>query len=339
MPAVDEVIGNKGLDLTQTRAYAAILGESPSKGARSPLLWNQAFAGLDISGMMHPMDVAADELGSVVGLLREDERFIGGAVTMPHKIGILPHLDALEREAEAIGAVNCIYRDGPRLIGSNTDGAGARWSLESALGESVGGKTVLLLGTGGAGAAVAAYIAAALTPSGRLVLANRSAASRAALASRLRKICPLEETTDWPVTPATAGGADILINCSTVGFAHPVRTDSGEVSLKTQTPLGSVDMESALISGAERATAGTIARNLEETLVVLAAMNDPFVFDIIYQPAQTVLLYLAALLGYRTLNGLPMNLEQAVIAFDKATTAAGLRPADAAPVRELMRGV
>ena len=68
-------------------------------------------------------------------------------------------------------------------------------------------------------------------------------------------------------------------------------------------------------------------------------MDCPFVFDIIYQPRQTMLLYLADLLGYKTLNGAGMNLEQAVIAFESATVTAGLRGRNRNEVHDLMRSV
>ena len=92
MSSILDVIENKGLDLDKTEYYAAILGETPSQGARSPLLWNAAFQQGGISAVMHPMDIQADKLESVVAALKNDPRFIGGAVTMPYKINILPFL-------------------------------------------------------------------------------------------------------------------------------------------------------------------------------------------------------------------------------------------------------
>ena len=117
-------IGNS-ISITTAR-YAAILGASPSKGARSPLLWNAAFAAAGIDAVMHPMDTTAETLGAVVATLKADPRYMGGAVTMPHKQAIVAYLDRLEPEAERIGAVNAIWRDDDgALVGGNTDGAGA----------------------------------------------------------------------------------------------------------------------------------------------------------------------------------------------------------------------
>jgi len=341
MSSVLDVIENRGLNLEQTDYYAAILGESPSKGAKSPSLWNAAFAGLGLSGMMHPMDVKEGKMEEVLQRLREDRSFIGGAVTMPYKMSIILHLDALEPEAETIGAVNCIYRDEEKLIGANTDGAGALWSLKKEMTEPLAGKTVLLLGTGGAGFAVAAYLASAVGPEGGLTLANRSPEPRDQLAGRLREKCRVE-TVDWPFPPDRVDGVDVLVNCTSIGFETLKQDEVGAFSLKFYTALGPVDDSVRVENGAEiekrylKAAGDAIKINFDRTLDVMAAMDDPIVFDIIYQPKQTMLLFLANLMGYRTLNGVSMNLEQAVIAFDKATEVAGMRRANNDEVRDLM---
>lgn len=345
MKPVTECIGNALPDLGATGAYAAILGESPSRGAKSPVLWNAAFRGLGLSGVMHPMDVAPGELAGAVQALRADRRYIGGAVTMPYKIDIVALLDELEPEAEAIGAVNCVYRgrDGRSLVGANTDGAGALWSLAGEFGELAGAR-VLLLGAGGAACAVAAYVARAVGPQGRLVLCNRDAAKAEALAARVGGFCPVE-VAPWPVTPALAPGLDVLVNCTVLGF-ETLRSDAdGAYSLRWFTPLAAVDASARVAPGpgAVRrhavAAAQAIADNASKSIEFLGALDRALVFDIVYQPRQTFLLRLAELMELRTLGGVAMNLEQAVIAFDKATAAAGLRRADASEIRPIMAEV
>ena len=51
------------------------------------------------------------------------------------------------------------------------------------------------------------------------------------------------------------------------------------------------------------------------------------------------LLYLSDLIGLKTLSGKMMNLEQAVIAFDKTTSATGLRDTNQSEVRKYMKEV
>ena len=138
---------------------------------------------------------------------------------------------------------------------------------------------------------------------------------------------------------------DILVNCSSIGFETIKEDDRGAFSLKFYTPLSHVDNSIRVGKGddAERlylkAASDKIKTNFSDSFEVLISMEAPFVFDIIYQPKQTMLLYLANLLGYKTLNGAAMNLEQAVIAFDKATVAAGLRSENSDEIRDLMSKV
>ncbi|MGB1006871.1 MAG: hypothetical protein ACPGVX_06820, partial [Thalassobaculaceae bacterium] len=93
-----------------TARFAAILGLTPSKGARSPVLWNAAFEAAGDNACMVPMDVSEANLAALVDVLRADRRYLGGAVAVPHKQGLLPLLDHLEPEAARIGAVNALYR-------------------------------------------------------------------------------------------------------------------------------------------------------------------------------------------------------------------------------------
>ncbi|MCR6483882.1 shikimate dehydrogenase [Amycolatopsis sp. OK19-0408] len=80
--------------------------------------------------------------------------FDGLNVTHPAKQAVLPHLDELSPEAAVLGAVNTIVFDGGRAIGHNTDATGFARSLTRGLPGVAMGR-VVLLGAGGAGAAVA----------------------------------------------------------------------------------------------------------------------------------------------------------------------------------------
>ena len=329
------------VDLSVSDFYAAILGETPSQGAKSPALWNAAFEGLSISALMHPFDVRSENLSHVVEALRADSRFVGGAVTMPYKIDILPLLDEVEPEAAAIGAVNCVYRNGDKLVGSNTDGAGALWSLQAACPTPLAGKKVLILGAGGAACAVAAYVAGAVGADGLLVVCNRSEEKRDALVKRLLPFCPVEGAS-WPVSPETAAAVDIVINCTSLGFEATKADERGAYTLRFYTPLGEVD-DRIRVSPGEGVNKrylvdaiDAISLNQKQTFSVLAAMDNPFVFDIVYQPVRTLFLAMAEVLGYQALSGVGMNLEQAVIAFDKASSSVGLRPSGQEEVRNLM---
>ena len=80
--------------------------------------------------------------------------YAGCNVTYPCKQAVIPYLDSLSEEARAMGAVNTVVvRDG-QLVGHNTDGSGWAWGFTRALpGADL--SRVVLLGAGGAGAAIA----------------------------------------------------------------------------------------------------------------------------------------------------------------------------------------
>lgn len=339
MDSILSFIDNE-IDLGVSERYAAIIGETPSQGAKSPVLWNQAFADLGIAGHMHPMDVRPTNLGKVVEQLRADNRFIGGACTMPYKIDILPLIDRLEPEAQAIGAVNCIYRDGDLLAGANTDGAGALWSLEQEQGDITGAK-VLLIGAGGAGQAVAAYVAHAIGSGGKLFLANTTPAKAHDLGKRLTQFTEIE-VLPLPLTPDSAPRVDMLVNCTSVGFETMKQDAGGAYSLRPYTPLWNTpsvrvtpgpDAEAEYLTAAE----ASIAENTHKSTALLEKLTPSLVFDVIYQPEETILLSLAKQMGVTTLNGLPMNLEQAVIAFIKATNGMDISGLSPDEVRTIMK--
>ena len=99
------------------------------------------------------------EMESLEGLRQwvADERIDGFNVTIPYKQTIMPMLDSVDPEAEAIGAVNCVCVDNSRLIGHNTDAPAFRQTLEKSLHECGAAmpQRALILGTGGAAHAAA----------------------------------------------------------------------------------------------------------------------------------------------------------------------------------------
>ncbi len=113
---------------------------------------NAAFraAGLD-DWSYELFDVPPEELAPAVAALRLAGR-AGANVTIPHKLAVVPLLDACDELATAVGAVNFIRRDGERLIGGNTDVAGIRAALEDVGWR--GGRAVIL-GRGGSARAAA----------------------------------------------------------------------------------------------------------------------------------------------------------------------------------------
>lgn len=83
----------------------------------------------------------------------KDGAFLGINVTAPYKKVVLPYCSQLTGEAKRLGAVNTIVRTSDGLIGHNTDFFGFSYMLKKS-GLQVSGKKVLVLGSGGAAAAV-----------------------------------------------------------------------------------------------------------------------------------------------------------------------------------------
>lgn len=258
-----------------TEMYSSIIGEAPSKGARSPILWNQAFKQFEIDNEMHPFDVNLEKLIPLLDYLNADKSFTGGAITMPYKENIFKWLgNNVSAEAKSIGAVNCLYRseDG-NLFGTNTDGEASLFSAKKIIGD-IKGKKILQLGCGGAGRAVAAFFS---FDGCDLRIAVRDAKKISKYASDIGASCLI-----WDDIPNAIKESDVLINTTSVGFrdekSSPIKNDyflSSKLSL---------------------------------------------VFDIIYEPLKTNLLAMAEMNQIKTLNGLDMNLQQAVLAFNYANT-------------------
>jgi shikimate dehydrogenase len=86
-------------------------------------------------------------------LKTSDIKITGLNVTIPYKQVVIPYLDAIDSEAQEIGAVNTIKIENGKLTGYNTDHYGFQQSLKPHLKPHH--KKALILGTGGASKAVA----------------------------------------------------------------------------------------------------------------------------------------------------------------------------------------
>ncbi|MDE5611915.1 MAG: shikimate dehydrogenase [Odoribacter sp.] len=126
----------------------------PLGHSRSPQYFNERFqkAGMDAQYLPFEME----DIRELEILLARHSQLKGFNVTIPHKQNILPFLDEISDEAQAIGAVNCVkveHRDGKaRLSGYNTDVHGFRKALLDFIPQNI--DKALVLGNGGAAKAV-----------------------------------------------------------------------------------------------------------------------------------------------------------------------------------------
>jgi shikimate dehydrogenase len=175
----------------------------------SPALHEREAERLGLEYAYELLDI--EELGRAPEDVREMVRepgFDGFNVTHPCKQLVAEALDALSPEAEAIDAVNTVVRDGGRLVGHNTDSTGFRDAFARRLPGAATGR-VVLLGAGGAGAAVGHGLRA-----GRLTVLDADEARARELADRLgADAAPLAEL------GALLAEADGLVHATPTGMA------------------------------------------------------------------------------------------------------------------------
>jgi shikimate dehydrogenase len=144
--------------------------------------------------------------------------FVGGNITKPHKCEVIQYLDGLSDAARLMGAVNCIHRDGDKLLGENTDGKGFVQSLKEITDPA--GKKVVILGAGGAARAIGVEIG--LAGATELTIVNRTATRGQELADLLSdKVKVAARYAPWEGDFAVPEGTDVLINATSIGLFEP----------------------------------------------------------------------------------------------------------------------
>lgn len=201
----------------------------------------------------------------------------GFNATMPHKEDLIPLMDELDNTARSIGSVNTVcLRDG-RLYGHSTDGPGFLAALEHELHVSPSGRTITLLGAGGAARAVACALAQA--GAAQVYVCNRTGGRAAALCALDLSGHLVPAGFDCETLSRLAARSDLLVNCTNLGMEGcPGRFSD----------LSFLD----------------------------ALPRRAAVYDLIYHPAETQLLREARRRGLAAGNGLSMLVWQAVLALE-----------------------
>ncbi|MGY3205491.1 shikimate dehydrogenase [Streptomyces sp. TE5632] len=150
--------------------------------------------------------------------------FDGLNITHPCKRLVVEHLDALDPQAEALGAVNTVVFEGGRAVGHNTDVTGFAASFARSLPD-VPLERVVQLGAGGAGAAVAHAV---LTlGAGRVTVADALPERADELADSLNRTFGADRAAAAPLDRlpkllAAADGSGGLVHATPTGMAaHP----------------------------------------------------------------------------------------------------------------------
>lgn len=222
---------------------------------------------------------------------------LGFNVTVPHKIEIMRYLDSLDRTATTIGAVNTVVNRDGKLVGYNTDGAGALEALRES-GVDPKGKRIILVGAGGAARAIAFTLAGIAQ---RMVIVNRTVSKARMLAREVQK------TTQSPVIYGSLNSStlknellssDLLVNATSVGM-NP--------------------------------------RDSETPIDTSLLRTDLDVFDIVYNPVETTLLKGARKVGAKSVSGLTMLVGQGAQAFELWTGLEAPKPTMTAALNNALK--
>ncbi len=193
-----------------------ILGD-PVEQVLAPETFNPLFAHFGHDAVLVPVQVAPENLHAFVKSAFLAKNIKGMWVTIPHKVPVMNVLDQCSELSRMAGAVNAIRRnpDGT-LEGGLFDGEGFVSSLEY-LRIAFAGKKILILGAGGAAAAIGASLVQPRASGcvARLSLFDPTPGKAAALALRLSRRPSTRVDCAYSNDPA---GYDIVIHASPLGL-------------------------------------------------------------------------------------------------------------------------
>ena len=271
--------------------YTLILGESPSKGARSPILWNKTYEQLNIDQKMYPKDIIPDDFDNEIVKIFKDKFYLGGAVAVPFKEKIINYTANKNEIISGPKAVNCLVRQEDRLFGYNTDGIATANILDKSVKKDEV-EQIIIFGTGGMGKAVISEVSNRYTDA-EIFIVNRELDY---FFYRNGQLVKTKKRIDKKLN-------SVLINCSSAGYFNEI--EIGKTNKKV------LCAHNYFIKSTDK------YHILRDCVTKLQSFkNILFVLDVIYQPEKTILLTAADYLGISNQNGLEINLLQAAIGFN-----------------------
>jgi shikimate dehydrogenase len=236
---------------------------------------NAAIEGLGLDLVYLPLKVESQGLEACLQAIRELD-FLGVNVTLPFKQAVIPHLDEVSDLSRMMGAVNTIVRrHDGTLSGTTTDPAGFLAGFQEA-GHTFDGKSVVILGNGGSARTLAFALFLMAKPR-RVLLAARNAIRSEELAQEIRSKLNRElETVDLKEYLGRRSEFEVIVHTTPVGM-HP---------------------------------------KIQESLLT-PEMLEPhqIVYDLTYNPEETLLLQQARQRGCRAVGGLGMLVHQGIASF------------------------
>ena len=197
---------------TGSTRVCAIIG-TPIAQVKSPENFNRAFAETRRDSVMIGMDVPVSGVASFVALARSWQNLDGFVVTIPHKQTIAGSVDKVSSRVSMLGAANVVRRENDgTLVADMLDGLGFVAALDKN-GFQPAGKNALLIGSGGAGGAIAHALCEAGVAC--LAISEIDAARAALLAEMLRSEFPSVSIT---TTRGELGEFDVVANATPLGM-------------------------------------------------------------------------------------------------------------------------
>jgi 3-dehydroquinate dehydratase/shikimate dehydrogenase len=203
IPATQMVDLYRARELSAKTKVYGVLGSDVTRSL-SPVLHNRAFEARGIDAVYVPLQAEAlpPFLKSLPAL-----GLSGFSVTTPYKMEILPHLDEVEETAALCGSVNTVVVTDGHLRGSTTDGHGVVAPLKRRI--DLKGRTVVVLGAGGAARAAALSLVGKGARVTILARDGRRSAEAAAAVGAASGTLPDAGHIAW----------DVLINATPLGSA------------------------------------------------------------------------------------------------------------------------
>lgn len=195
------------MKLSAATKVAGVIGD-PVEHSLSPAIHNAAFRAANLDWIYVAFPVRARRGPEVVPAVRA-MGIAGLSVTMPHKVAVAAAADRRTLVVERLGVANTLFWDSESLVADSTDGAGFVSALRAEHGWDPAGRSVVVLGTGGAARAVVVALAdagaRAVTVVGRRAEAT---AAVVALAAPVARPGPVDGVAD----------ADLVVQATSVGM-------------------------------------------------------------------------------------------------------------------------
>ena len=182
----------------------------------SPAMHNAAALELGLDYQYIAEDITPKLLSDAISNLRIG-KWVGANVTIPHKKAVIPLIDKLGDTAKAVGAVNTLIRVDNRIHGENTDIEGFLMEIDS-LEINLTNRPALILGTGGSARAVAFAL---LQRASEVRLLGRNIQAGTQIAYDLQQITGGDILRfDWNPTNLKQASQDcaLVVNCTPIGM-------------------------------------------------------------------------------------------------------------------------